>query len=183
MAIESLPKEIGTPCPNFALPSVDNRRYALEDFEKSEALLVMFICNHCPYVKAIEDRLLALAHSYSLDKLQTVAICSNDPSDYPDDRPEALLLRWQQKNYGFPYLIDASQEVAKQFDAACTPDLYLFDGQRKLYYHGRLDDSWKTAELVAKEDLKDAIESLLNHQPPPAQQQPTIGCSIKWKKV
>jgi hypothetical protein len=132
-------------------------------------------------VKAVEDRLLALAHAFPVADLQTVAICANDPEAYPEDAPAALLERWRAKNYGFPYLVDENQEVAKAFDAACTPDLYLYDQKRRLYYHGRLDDNWKDAAEVTKEDLKDAVRALLAGKEPPSSQINTIGCSIKWK--
>jgi hypothetical protein len=103
----------------------------------------MFICNHCPYVQAIEDRIIALGREYGPRGVQLVGVCSNDPTDYPDDRPERLLARWREKRYGFPYLIDESQAVARAFNAVCTPDLYVFDGDRTLAYHGRIDDDWQ----------------------------------------
>lgn len=164
MALTSHELAIGTPCPSFTLPSVDGKTYALADFSNSQVLLVAFICHHCPYVKAIEDDLIAL----KIDGLQRVAICSNDASKYPEDAPEALLKRWREKNYGFPYLIDSTQEVAKKFDAVCTPDLFVYDSERKLYYHGRLQ------ELAA------AVKDLLAGKPAPENQQHSIGCSIKW---
>ncbi|MES2504012.1 MAG: thioredoxin family protein [Myxococcota bacterium] len=165
MALSSHDLPLGTPCPSFTLSSVDGKTYSLADFSGKKALLVAFICKHCPYVKAIEDELLGLA---DIDGLQVVAICSNDAEKYPDDSPASLLQHWRHKNYRFPYLIDATQEVAKSFDAVCTPDLFLFDAERKLYYHG-----WF-------KDLESAIKGLLNDQPPPANQQHSIGCSIKW---
>jgi len=181
MAISSYNLNVGKSCPNFSLPSVDGKHYDLNSFFKSKALLVAFICRHCPYVMAIEDRLLALAHFYENKDLQTVAICSNDWQNYSEDAPENLFVRWQEKKYGFPYLIDEDQSVAKAFDAACTPDLYLFDQDRQLFYHGRLDDNWKDASKATQQDLRNAIEALLANQSPPIEQFPTIGCSIKWK--
>ncbi len=164
MALTSHELALGTPCPPFTLQSVDGKTYSLQDFAQSKALMVAFICSHCPYVRAIEDDLLAL----KLDGLQIIAICSNDASKYPEDAPEALLKRWREKNYGFPYLVDSTQEVAKKFDAVCTPDLFVYDSNRKLYYHGR----WQ--------ELESAVKDLLAGKPAPKNQQHSIGCSIKW---
>ena len=153
-----------TPCPRFKLESVDGQLYSLSDFAASKALLVAFICNHCPYVQAIEDQLIAL----KIENLQVVGICSNDSQKYPADAPQALLKRWHEKNYEFPYLIDSTQEVARSFNAACTPDLFLYDSNRQLYYHGRM------------QDLGSAVRDLLADKPAPQNQQHSIGCSIKW---
>lgn len=166
--------------PDFLLPSVDGKLVSLGDFKDSKGLLVAFICNHCPYVKAIEDRLIALRRSFSSADLAMVGICSNDAGKYPDDRLEKLLERWRDKDYGFPYLIDAHQNVAKSFDAVCTPDLFLFDQERKLFYHGALDDSWQDAQKVKQKFLEYAIKALIAHKPAPDEQKPSIGCSIKW---
>ena len=181
MAVESKVLPVGSKCPSFSLPSVDQKHYGLEDFSKSTGLLVAFICNHCPYVKAIEDRLIAISRAFPVSDLQVVGICSNDPVGYPEDAPEELYARWKQKNYGFPYLIDSTQKAAVDFGAACTPDLFLYDQQRRLYYHGRIDDSWKDPARVTKEELKAAVKSLLVGAPAPVLQINTIGCSIKWK--
>lgn len=168
-------------CPSFSLPSVDDKNYALSDFSKSKALLIAFICNHCPYVKALESRIIALRKKYSVEDLSMVAICSNDAEKYPDDSKEALYERWLGQNYGFPYLIDHKQEVAKAFDAVCTPDLFLFDQGRKLFYHGQFDDNWRDASQVKTHDLADAIDALLKNQDYKQKQVPSLGCSIKWK--
>jgi peroxiredoxin len=181
MPIQARQLEIGKPCPPFSLPSVDGRRYELASFDKSQALLVAFICNHCPYVLAIEDRLLQIARSFSVEELQTVAICSNDWAQYPEDAPDKLLERSLRKEFGFPYLIDENQAVAHRFDAVCTPDLFLYDHERKLFYHGRIDDSWKDASKATSNEMHYAIELLLAGEDPPLEQHPTIGCSIKWK--
>lgn len=173
--------ELGTDCPSFSLNSVDNKSYGLKDFKDSSALLVAFICNHCPYVRAIEDRLIAMRKAFSIEELAIVGICANDPIGYPDDKPENLYVRWKEKEYGFPYLIDAEQTVAKSFGAVCTPDLFLFDGERKLFYHGQLDDHWRDASLVKREYLKEAIGAILKKQRPPKEQKPSMGCSIKWR--
>lgn len=181
MAIYSVEQKIGRKCPDFELPSVDGKRFSLVSFESSKALLVAFICRHCPYVRAIEDRLIALSKSFAVSDLQVVGICSNDAVSYSEDAPEKLLERWREKSYGFPYLVDETQAVAKAFDAVCTPDLFLFDAGRRLYYHGRLDDNWKQPEAVTKHDLKNAIDSLLRGKQPPKEQLPSMGCSIKWR--
>jgi len=182
MAITSYDIGLGKSCPSFFLASVDGKNYDLDAFENATGLLIAFICNHCPYVQAIEDRLLSLAHAYAPKGIQTVAICSNDWKSYPEDAPKELLERWKKKSYGFPYLIDEVQTVAKAFDAACTPDLYLYDQSRKLFYHGRLDDNWKDAAKVKHQDLKASMDALLAGKEPLKVQHPTIGCSIKWKK-
>lgn len=188
MALTYTPEnpDIGIPCPPFRLPAVDGKKYDLEDFTAAEALVVMFICNHCPYVQAIEDRIIALAHSYEKKtgekKVQFVGICSNDPTNYPDDSPENLRKRWKDKDYRFPYLIDETQAVAKAFGAVCTPDFFVYDRNRRLAYRGRLDDSWKEPEKVTQEEMRRAIDRVLDGQPPVTKQNPSMGCSIKWKK-
>jgi peroxiredoxin len=181
MAITSNELPLGSLCPDFSLPSVDGKHYARDDFGKSKGLLIAFICNHCPYVKVVEDRLIALAKAFSETELQMVAICSNDASEYPEDAPAELFERWKHKDYGFPYLVDEEQRVAIAFKAACTPDIFLYDQARKLYYHGRIDDNWKDASKVTKEELKEAIQSLVRGEAAPTTQVNTIGCSIKWR--
>ena len=181
MATESSDLPLGTPCPDFRLPSVDGRTFSRDDFQDRRALVVMFICNHCPYVQAVEDRIIELARDYDGSGVQVVGICSNDPTDYPDDRPERLLERWHAKRYGFPYLVDESQDVARAFDAVCTPDLYVYDGARRLAYHGRLDDNWKEPGRVKRRDLAAALDAILTGSSPAREQIPSIGCSIKWK--
>lgn len=172
---------LGQPCPDFKLPSVDGRSYARDDFKGAKAFLVMFICNHCPYVQAVEDRLIALGHRYQGKPVQIIAICSNDAENYPDDSFENMKKRAQEKGYPFPYLHDETQGVAKSFDAICTPDFFLYDQQMKLTYRGRLDDSWKDPSGVRNEELKAAIDALVADQTPSRTQIPSMGCSIKWK--
>ena len=169
-------------CPDFKLPGVDGKTYQRADFQGTDALLVMFICNHCPYVKAIEDRLIQLGHFMKDHKLQMVAICANDAENYPDDSFENLKKRWHDKNYPFPYLYDETQAIAKSFGAVCTPDFFLFNKDLKLQYRGRLDDSWKEAEKVTREELKNAILAQIQNQPISPEQIPSMGCNIKWKK-
>ncbi|MDC0980370.1 thioredoxin family protein [Bdellovibrionales bacterium] len=172
---------IGTPCPDFSLLSVTGERFNLASFSSAEALVVMFICNHCPYVQAIEERYIQLAADLKPSNVQVVGICSNDSTDYEEDRPENLKIRWEKKKYGFPYLYDESQEVAKSFGAVCTPDLFVYNRERTLIYRGRLDDSWRDEKKVEHQDLKEAILAYLSDKTIKEEQIPAMGCSIKWK--
>jgi peroxiredoxin len=179
---ESRDLPLGTPCPDFQLPSVDGKTFARDDFRDAKALVVMFICNHCPYVQAVEDRIIQLHRDYAPRGVQLVGICSNDPTDYPDDRPERLLSRWRERRYGFPYLIDEPQDVARAFHAVCTPDIFVFDGDRRLAYHGRIDDNWKEPAKVQRQEMREALDALLAGHRPAREQPQSIGCSIKWRQ-
>jgi peroxiredoxin len=172
---------LGTACPDFALPSVTGEKFKLSDFDTKKALVVMFICGHCPYVKAIEDRLAALFREFENQGAAFVGICSNDAGENAEDQPHELLQRWRAKNLGFPYLIDESQSVAKAFGAVCTPDLYVYDRDRILRYRGRLDDSWRKPEKVQRRELAEALMAILSGRPVQTLQNPSMGCSIKWK--
>lgn len=174
--------QLQTPAPDFNLPGIDGRNYSLADFDDKKVLVIMFICVHCPYVQAIEGRLVDLRRDYEEHSVQFVGICSNDPTDYPEDSPANLKKRAEEKDYGFPYLIDQTQEVAKAYDAVCTPDIYVYGPDRKLAYHGRIDDNWKDAAKVTKHDLREAINALLDGHIPAIPQFASMGCSIKWKK-
>ncbi|MCB0361791.1 MAG: thioredoxin family protein [Bdellovibrionales bacterium] len=173
--------KLGWECPPFLLKSVEGDLVQREDFKASKVLVVMFICAHCPYVQAIEDRFISLASSFFKGEVQFIGICSNDWEEYPEDSPENLLHRWKEKNYSFPYLIDSDQSVARLFGAVCTPDIFVFNSERQLTYRGRLDDSWKDASKVRREDLREAIQATLQNLPIPGEQIPSMGCSIKWK--
>lgn len=183
MALTHTPDaELSSPCPDFNLPSTRGSKVSLADArlkngQPVEALLVMFICNHCPYVKAIEPRLIELAQSFAARPVSIVAISSNDATRYPEDSFEKM----KEKDYPFPYVFDESQEIAKAFGAVCTPDFFLYDRNMKLAYRGRLDDSWKDPSAVRSRDLAGAIESLLQGMHPNRDQKPSMGCSIKWK--
>jgi len=173
---------LASKCPDFSLVSVDNQYYERDDLiEGKKGLVVAFWCNHCPYVKAVEERFLALSREFLKKNIQFVTICSNDSAFYPIDAPAELHKHWLEKNFSFPYLVDDTQKVARRFDAQCTPDIFVFDQELRLYYHGQIDDNWKDAHVVKKHDLNDALTALLDGQNRPAIQKPTIGCSIKWK--
>jgi peroxiredoxin len=174
---------LGTLCPDFRLRAVDGQTHARDDFRERPVLVVMFICNHCPYVQAVEDRIVALQREYAPRGVQLVGICSNDPTDYPDDHPTRLLTRWREKGYGFPYLVDDTQDVARAFGAVCTPDIYVFDRERRLAYHGRIDDNWKEPGKVTRRELAAALDALLAGRPPAPEQLHSIGCSIKWRRA
>jgi peroxiredoxin len=181
MAIESNAAAMGTQCPDFRLPAVDGKTYARDDFASSPVLVVMFICNHCPYVRAVEDRFIALARELSPKGVQFVGVCANDAAGYPDDAFDKLAERWLAKGYGFPYLHDQSQEVARAFGAVCTPDIFVYDSDRQLAYRGRIDDSWKEPAKVTRRELAEALDALLAGGRPAAEQKPSLGCSIKWR--
>ncbi len=180
--LHSETKTLGMSAADFDLQSVDGLRYTLGSFKAKKILVISFICAHCPYVQAIEDRLLKLARDYEPQGVQFVGICSNDPTDYPDDSPENLKKRWKAKQYSFPYLLDETQEIARAYGAVCTPEFYVFDASRKLVYHGQLDDNWKDPAQVTRHDLKEALDALLAGQAPSGKQVPSMGCSIKWRK-
>lgn len=173
---------MNSPCPDFKLRSMDGKIYQRSDFATGRPLLVMFICNHCPYVKAIEDRLIQLGHDFKSHQMDIVAICANDPMSYPEDSFESLKARWIEKKYPFQYLHDESQSVAKEFGAICTPDYFLYDKELKLKYRGRLDDSWKEPTHVKKRELFDAALVIKQNKPFDFAPTPSMGCSIKWIK-
>lgn len=170
--------ELGSSLPEFSLKGIDDKIYSKSQFSGSKPLVVMFICNHCPYVKAVEDRLIALGREFK-STVNFLAICSNDSARYPDDSFENLKKRALEKNYPFPYLHDETQKAAHDFGAVCTPDFFVYQNT-KLSFRGRLDDSWKDATKVTKTELKDALVALLAGRAPSTEQPPSMGCSIKW---
>jgi peroxiredoxin len=174
---------LGTKAPAFRLPNpVTGKTVALEDFRSAPALLVVFMCNHCPFVKHVRDHFVQLAREYQERGVAVVAISSNDVSLYPQDSPQAMADDARRYGYTFPYLYDESQEVAKAYHAACTPDFYLFDGEQKLVYRGQMDDS-RPGNLrpVNGSDLRRALDAVLQGRAVPADQKASIGCNIKWK--
>ena len=172
---------LGTPAPDFSLPDPAGKLHGLGDFAGARALVVAFICNHCPYVKHMIDGLVQFARDYSAQGLSVVAINPNDASRYPDDSPANMAQLAAQKGFGFPYLYDASQAVAKAYEAVCTPDLYLFDQSRRLAYRGQFDGSRPASrQPVTGADLRAAADAVLAARQI-KQQIPSVGCSIKWK--
>lgn len=173
--------ELGETCPDFTLPSVDGKTYSLTDFSNGKPLVIMFICSHCPYVQAIEDRLITLGHDLKTQSVNVVAICSNDSKDHPEDSFENLQQRAHEKKYSFIYLHDEDQSIAQKFGAVCTPDYFVYDAALKLSYRGRLDNSWKDASKVTQRELYNAVQELLAGKAISQEQTASMGCSIKWK--
>jgi thiol-disulfide isomerase/thioredoxin len=180
---ESTMLDLGTTAPDFELTDVvTGKLVSRDDFCDQKALLVMFICTHCPYVKHIEKVLAALGRDYADKPLGIVAISSNDAVTHPDDSPAGLKRQAETMEFVFPYLYDETQAVAHAYKAACTPDFFLFDGDRRLVYRGQFDRSRPGNGIpVTGEDLRAAIDQVLAGQPVPADQRPSIGCNIKWK--
>ncbi|WPF87662.1 thioredoxin family protein [Cyanobacterium aponinum AL20118] len=174
---------LGTIAPDFNLPDmVSGKIISLKDFQGCKGLLVMFICQHCPFVKHVEQELAKIGHDYGSQNLGIVAISSNDAENYPDDSPANLKQMAEKLNFNFPFCYDETQEVAKAYQAACTPDFYLFDNDFRLVYRGQLDDSRPSLDIpVTGKDLRDAIASLLASKPINPAQKPSLGCNIKWK--
>ncbi|MBL8447174.1 MAG: thioredoxin family protein [Zoogloeaceae bacterium] len=174
--------EIGRAAPDFDLPGTDGRRHALASVRGPKGLVVMFICNHCPYVQAILPRLLEDARTLAGEGVASVAIMSNDPVDYPEDRWEEMVRIAQERDFPFPYLLDESQQVALAYGAVCTPDFFGFDADLHLQYRGRLDASNKAAAPAdAPRELVEAMRLVIATGKGPANQYPSIGCSIKWR--
>jgi peroxiredoxin len=173
---------LGSKAPAFRLPDTQGRIVSLEDFADAKGLLVMFICNHCPYVKHVAPELARLARDYRDKSLAIVAINANDVRNYPDDSPERMAEEVKARGYTFPYLFDASQAVAQAYTAACTPDFFLYNELRELVYRGQLDDSRPGNNIpLTGKDLREAIDAVLAGKPPSGAQRPSVGCNIKWK--
>lgn len=174
---------VGTPAPPFSLPGTDGRTYSLDDFADARALVVVFTCNHCPYAKAAEDRLVRLQDEYAPRGVRLVAINPNDDRGYPEDSFEEMKKRATDKGFNFPYLRDETQEVARAYDAACTPDVFVFGPERALVYNGRIDDSWKDESRVTRRDLREVLDAVLEGRAPSLPEVvPSMGCSIKWRR-
>jgi len=180
---ESVMLPLGTPAPFFNLPDVvSGKSVTPEQLAPQKALLVMFICRHCPYVKHVQNELAKLGSDYQDRNVGIVAISSNDAAAYPEDAPESLREMALSLNFKFPYCYDESQDVARAFGAVCTPDFFLFDGDRKLAYRGRLDNSRpRSSDPVTGNELRAAIEAVLHQQPVSPDQWPSMGCNIKWR--
>jgi peroxiredoxin len=183
-AVNSTMLELGTKAPKFSLQdTVTGKTVELKDYRGNKALLVMFISNHCPYVKKIKEGLTEYAKDYLPKGVGIVAICSNDVENYPDDSPEKMKEDAAKFGYPFPYLYDETQEVAKAYKAACTPDLFLFDEKHELVYRGQFDSSRPgNDEPITGKDLREATDQVLAGKEVPEDQTPSIGCNIKWKE-
>lgn len=175
--------DLGTQAPDFSLPdTISGKKMSLNDLKSNIATVIMFICNHCPYVKHIRKELIKMAGEYLPKGIQFVAISSNDAKEYPADGPEEMKDVAKQYNYPFPYLYDESQKVAKDYDATCTPDLFVFDNNLKCVYRGRFDESTPGNNIpVTGNDLRAALNNILEGKPVASDQKPSMGCNIKWK--
>lgn len=174
---------LGMKAPPFQLPDAQGKLVSIDDFKDAPALLVVFLCNHCPFVKHIRSHFAQLAREYQDRGVAIVGINSNDVESYPEDRPEKMAEEIRAVGYTFPYLYDETQQVAKAYRAACTPDFYLFDRDRRLVYRGQMDDSRPgNARPVTGADLRAALDAVLEGRPLPEEQKPSVGCNIKWKR-
>ncbi len=180
--LESVKLPLGMQMPEFELRDPSGKAYNGNHLYGERGLLVVFTCNHCPYAQAVWPRLVQIGNYVKGLRMGMVAINPNIHPDYPDDSPAKMQEKIAQLGIPFPYLVDDSQTVAKSFKAQCTPDVYLFDKDKKLVYHGRIDDNWKDADMVTREELKEAINNTAAGIPVDKKQYPSMGCSIKWKE-
>ncbi|UCG57434.1 MAG: thioredoxin family protein [Phycisphaerales bacterium] len=175
---------LGTAAPHFSLPDTKGEKVSLTGFREAPALLVIFMCNHCPFVKHILKGLVDLVGEYQAKGVAVVGVNSNDVENYPEDSPQNMAKVAQDNDFTFPYLYDETQEVAKAYRAACTPDFFLFDANRSLVYRGQMDDSRPGNGVpVTGADLRTAIDAVLQAKPVPEDQKPSVGCNIKWKEL
>lgn len=183
MAMESVMVSLGTSAPQFSLPDVvTGQSYSLDSFTDKTALLVIFMCRHCPYVVHVEQEIARIGRDYEGTGLGIIGISSNDPVQYPDDAPPRLKEMAKRLAFTFPFCFDETQDIAKAYRAACTPDFYLFDRERRLIYRGQLDDSRPGSSMpVTGRDLRAAIDAVLAGKPVDSNQRASVGCSIKWK--
>ena len=173
---------LGTLSPDFSLPNIDGKTVSLADFEEAKGLVVVFICNHCPYVVHIQKELARFGKEVQAKGIAMVGINANDPNNYEEDAPERMAKVAKDVGYTFPYLFDETQAVAKAYQAACTPDFFLFDANRKLVYRGQFDESRPgNNKPVTGKDLRSAVENLLSGKPISTDQKPSVGCNIKWR--
>ena len=181
--LESTMPPLGTPIHDFSLEGVDSKTHSLRNYSEKEIIVIIFMCNHCPYVKAVLKRIIELQNEFIDRGVQFIGINPNDATRYPDDSLENMKIIAKENDFSFPYLIDPSQEVAKSYGAVCTPDLYVYGKNRKLVYRGRIDDNWKDSEKVTQQDLKLALKNILSGEVITNKQIPSMGCSIKWKTI
>ena len=182
MAAESSSVALGEKIKDFDLLATDGKNYSPSSFKDAGSFAVTFTCNHCPYARAAWPLLIKLANEFHEKKIAFVAINPNDETLHPEDSFAVMKEKVPEWGINFPYLRDESQEVAKAYGAVCTPDIFVYDKNRALYYHGRINDNWQEPEKVTEEELKDALIDLTEGKPPPTDQKPSIGCSIKWKE-
>jgi peroxiredoxin len=173
---------LGSPMIDFKLPGVDGETGSPEKLTEKKILVLIFMCNHCPYVKAVLQRLIVLQEETRDKGVQLIGINSNDTDRYPDDSFKNMKKIAEDKNFNFPYLLDATQETAKAYDAVCTPDIYVYGAERKLIYRGRIDDNWENEKAVTQRSLKDALDCISEDKEITFEQIPSMGCSIKWKE-
>jgi len=181
MLLHSSPGELNSGITDFSLKGIDGKVYSLDSFSCDKILVIIFMCNHCPYVKAVIRRFVSLQKKFSDNKVRLIGISPNDVIAYPEDSFENMKLFAKEYELNFPYLIDETQQTAKNYGAVCTPDIYVYNEDRKLKYRGRLDDNWQDESLVKTKDLERAIEEILDGKEISFEQIPSMGCSIKWK--
>ena len=181
MNTQNVKLRIGDKAPDLSLPGVDGKSYTLNDFKGKKILVVVFMCNHCPYVQAYLERIKAIQSDFGVKSVQVVGINSNDEINYPDDSFDKMVEMNKIKKLNFPYLRDEDQTVATAYGAQCTPECFVFDGERKLKYHGRIDDNYKDENAVKTYDLRNALNALIHGQKVAIELTPAIGCSIKWR--
>lgn len=180
--LQSNPGEIDSAAIDFKLKGVDGKIYSLDTFASKSVIVLIFMCNHCPYVQAVVKRFVTLQSKFENKSVQLIGVSSNDVESYPEDSFENMIIFAKERNINFPYLIDENQSTAINYDAVCTPDIYVYDSSRTLKYRGRLDDNWKEEDKVVSKDLDSAILSVLDNKEIAFEQIPSMGCSIKWKK-
>lgn len=180
MNTQNLKLKIGDKAPDFSLPSVDGRICKLSDF-KRKVLVIVFMCNHCPYVQAYVERIKAIQGEFGIKGAQVVGINSNDEVNYPDDSFDKMVEMSKAKKLNFAYLRDESQAAASAYGAQCTPEAFVFDGERKLRYHGRIDDNYKDEKAVKTNDLRNAVDAVVHDRKVGIELTPAVGCSIKWR--
>jgi len=179
--LESLNIPMKSQAHDFNLPGIDDADHSLESYNDAKVLVLIFMCNHCPYVQGVIQRLINLQEDFKDKKVQFVGINSNESDNYPEDSFEKMSDYAKEWGLNFPYLHDESQKVAKIYKAQCTPDIFVYDSERKLAYHGRIDDNWQHEDQVTSQELKAALDALVNDEKVAEKQNPSMGCGVKWK--
>ncbi len=176
-----IPLAVGAQAVPFSLIGTDDKRHSLADYAEKPVVVVIFSCNHCPYVRAWEDRMVAIQRDYAAKGVQLLAINANDPTKYPEDDFPHMKQRAAEKGFNFPYLYDETQEIARAYGAARTPEVFVFDSSRTLRYHGAIDDNYENPAAVKHHYLREALDAILIGAQPPVLQTPPVGCTIKWR--